>query len=99
LEATYVSSPEAIRHCRIGLELPDIDSEVRSELAGGLTVNLASMGELEQSEHALAVARQHAINSPELPGDVLLLTAQSMIEFYRPDWNTALRTAHQAIRQ
>jgi DNA-binding CsgD family transcriptional regulator/tetratricopeptide (TPR) repeat protein len=98
LEATYGSLSEAIRQGRIGLELPDLTDDVRSELAGAVAVHLAALGELEQSEQAVLLARRSPPSDRPRPGDVMTATAASMVEFYRPDWPAALRIAQDAIR-
>jgi DNA-binding CsgD family transcriptional regulator/tetratricopeptide (TPR) repeat protein len=99
LEATYGSLPEAIRQCRIGLDLPAMTDDVHSELAGALALHLASLGELEQSEQAITLARRVSPPDGQLPGDIMLATAASMVEYYRPDWATALRVAEDAIHR
>jgi DNA-binding CsgD family transcriptional regulator/tetratricopeptide (TPR) repeat protein len=98
LEATYGSLSEAIRQGRIGLALPDVTDDVRSELAGAVAVHLAARGELEQSEQAVLTARRSPPSDRPRPGDVMVATAASMVEFYRPDWTAALRIAQDAIR-
>jgi DNA-binding CsgD family transcriptional regulator len=99
LEATYGSLPEAIRQCRIGLDLPAVPDDLRSELAGARALHLATLGELEQSEQAIVLARRVSSPDGQLPGNVMLATAASMVEFYRPDWTAALRMAQDAIHR
>ena len=71
--------------------------DVRSELAGSLALHLATLGELERSEQAIAAAQRNPAPDRPLPGDIMLATAASMVEFYRPDWAAALRIVQDAI--
>jgi DNA-binding CsgD family transcriptional regulator len=98
LAASYGTYADAIEQSRIGLALADGEPDIHSELVDGVALHLASMGELEQSEQVILEGLSSVQRNGQLPGDVMVATAESMVEFYRGAWTAALRVAEHSIQ-
>jgi DNA-binding CsgD family transcriptional regulator len=95
--AAYGTYTDAIEQSRIGGALPAVEPEIRSELTDGVPLHLVSMGEVEQAEEELRLCVPWAQRRGDLPGDVMIATAESQVAFYRGDWTAALRIAEESI--
>lgn len=87
---------DAVRHCRIALELPQLPVSLRADLLAVLSLATALDGDPEAAGEVIGQAMTTARESGNARAEALTVCVGSIVDFHRTDWRTALAGADMA---
>ncbi|WP_433279385.1 helix-turn-helix transcriptional regulator [Pseudonocardia xinjiangensis] len=87
---------DAIRHCRIALDLPGVPLSLRADLLAVLSLATALDGDPEGASEIIGSAMTAARLSENARAEALTVCVGSIVDLCRADWRTALAGADAA---
>ncbi|MFJ4690089.1 ATP-binding protein [Streptomyces sp. NPDC088766] len=87
---------EAVRQAGTGAALPGVPAALRAQLLALLCLNLSMVGDMEATARAVTEALEAAAQAGDQVAEATAMAVDSVVLFYRMDWNESFRLADRA---